>query len=254
MPDYTEEDVRQAERIVTGLLGERTEVPSIDGPLVVWDVETDAVDFNADLEILEMANAPCPALRVKEDLVPVALSLLFGPSLPWLTGRTRNPHRWRHHPFMHDWLYMLNDLSRDAFFETPFETMAREEARAAFVRGATVFLATRIAALRGEQPVAERWFGGTFVMLPRRISGPRIATPGCNFAVSTNSPGLRVFWSGAYRISPTFFGHPTTPTVGVLQSGTYVFGVDGGAYGKTVSWDTSAVISLPGSPHVHLNF
>lgn len=26
------------------------------------------------------------------------------------------------------------------------------------------------------------------------------------------------------------------------------------AYGNTVQWDTSAVITLPGSPHVHLNF
>ena len=81
-----------------------------------------------------------------------------------------------------------------------------------------------------------------------------MSTPGCNFTVSTNSTGLRVFWSGAYRVSPNYFNHPTTPTVSVLQSGTYVFGVDGGAYGNQIQWDLNAVVTLPGNPNVHLNY
>src|SRR3546814_13319664 len=62
----------------------------------------------------------------------------------------------------------------------------------------------------------------------QRNRGKYIQTPGCNFTVTTNSPGLRVFWSGAYWISPRYFGHPTSPTLSVLQSGTYIFGVAGG--------------------------
>ena len=255
MAEYTREDARQAERIVNGLLSDQAELPPIEGALVVSDVEADAAEFNSDLDILEMIGADCPAARVQDDLVPVALSLFFGPAWPWFPGSRRYTRRWRHHPFMHEWLHdVFRFDSKEDLFRSEFQTIPRDQARTAFSRNAIVFLATRIAALRDEQPVTGRWFGGTFALLPQRVGGPRVSTPGCNFAVSTNSPGLRVFWSGAYRISPNYFSHPTTPTVGVLQSGTYVFGVDGGAYGNTVQWDTSAVISLPGSPYVHLNF
>lgn len=255
MADYTREDAQQAERIVNGLLHEQADTPSLEGALVVSDVEADAAEFNSDLDLLEMIGADCPAARVQEDLVPVALSLVIGPGWPWFPGNRRHSRRWRHHPFMYEWMHeMFRFTSKEDPFRSEFQTMPREQARTAFSKGAVAFLATRIAALRDEQPAGGRWFGGTFAMLPRRVGGPRVPTPGCNFVVSTNSPGLRVFWSGAYRISPNYFSHPTTPTVGMLQSGTYVFGIDGGAYGNTVQWDTSAVIALPGSPHVHLNF
>ena len=90
--------------------------------------------------------------------------------------------------------------------------------------------------------------------LPRRARSSPIPTPGCNFTVTTNSSGLRVLWSGAYRISGNYFSHPTTPTASVLQSGSYIFGVDGGAYGTNAQWDKKAVVTLPGRPSMHLNF
>jgi hypothetical protein len=55
-------------------------------------------------------------------------------------------------------------------------------------------------------------------------------------------------------LSPNYFSHPTTPTIGVLQSGTYVFGVDGGAYGNQLQWDLRTVVTLPGSRYAHLNY
>jgi hypothetical protein len=57
----------------------------------------------------------------------------------------------------------------------------------------------------------------------QRSGGPRITALGCSFSVSSKSPDLRVFWSGTYYIFPSYFGHPTTPTVSVLQPGTYIF-------------------------------
>jgi hypothetical protein len=255
MANYTPEDAQYAERIVNGLLNEQGELPPIEGALVVADVEADAAEFRSDLDLLEMIGADCPATRVQEELVPVALSLLIGSSWPWFPGNRPFARRWRYHPFAYEWLHeMLRFTSKEDLFSSDLQTMPREQARAAFSRGVVAFLATRIAALRDEQPATGRWFGGTFLSLPRRVGGPRVSTPGCNFAISTNSSGLRVFWSGAYRVSANYFSHPTTPAVGVLQSGTYVFGIDGGAYGSTVQWDTNAVTTLPGSPHVHLNF
>lgn len=255
MADYTPEDVRQAERIVSGLVRDQAELPPLEGPLVVSDVEVDAAAFASDLEVLAMIGAGCPAARVEEDLVPVALSLLIGPVRSFLGRSPGLYRRWWHHPFIVDWLHdVLRFDQPSEFFNSELKTISHEHARASFSKRAVEFLATRIAAIRNRDSVGARWFGGTFAVLPQRRGGPRVSTPGCNFAVSTNSPGLRVFWSGAYRISPNYFSHPTTPTVGLLQAGTYVFGVDGGAYGNVVQWDISAVTSLPGHPHTHLNF
>ena len=59
--------------------------------------------------------------------------------------------------------------------------------------------------------------------------------------------------SGCRVTTGQYFGAPTTPAIGTLQSGTYVFGVDGGAY-TSVQWDKTAICTLPGQPSVHLNF
>ncbi len=135
--------------------------------------------------------------------------------------------------------------------------MSREEARETFIRRATDFLARRIAfvrALRDQRGPQTLWLGLSFLRFRQLTRGPQITTPGCTFTVSSNSSGLRVFWSGAYYVKPHYFNHPTSPTSSVLQSGTYIFGVDGGAYGSNIQWDLNAVVSLPGSPFVHLNY
>lgn len=75
-------------------------------------------------------------------------------------------------------------------------------------------------------------------------------TPGCTFSVNAISSGLRVHWSGAYRISGNYFSHPTSPASSVLQSGVYIFGVDGGAY-TSPRWDTCTKVTLPG-PHTSI--
>ena len=140
-----------------------------------------------------------------------------------------------------DQLYELTDLVR----------LPRREAERAFVERAAESLSHRVATAAGadkDPPDA-----AATISIPPTDGASAAHVAGCRFTVSTNTSGLRVFWSGAYYITRHYFGGPTTPAVGTLQSGTYVFGVDGGAY-TSVQWDKAAVCSLPGQPSVHLNF
>jgi hypothetical protein len=258
MPDYSDQEARKARRIVERLLDVDQEAPDIEDMLVVSDIESDAAEFVAEMRLLEAIGVDAPAVRVgEEELVPVALSLIAGTGWQRLPpmGGGRSP-AWHNHPFFHELAY---DYFRSFFEERErfpaFATISREHARSTFLKRASEFLATRLAAVNEYlKKRSNRWAGLAFLNMLQRTGGPRILTPGCHFSVSTNTTGLRVFWSGAYRVSPNYFSHPTTPTVGVLQSGTYVFGVDGGAYGNQIQWDLNAVVSLPGRPHAHLNY
>jgi len=258
MADYSDADAREARRIVERLLSSEAETLDVEGALVVSDIESDAAEFVSDLELLENVGLNVPAVRVGgEELVPVALSLAAGPGWPFypMMG-TKRSRGWRRHPLFLELTYdYLRSLSEKGDRFNGFEAMPREQARATFLTRATDFMATRIAAVRDfGRPQSHRWSGISFLNVMQRLGGPRVSTPGCHFTVSTNSNGLRVFWSGAYLVSPNYFSHPTTPTLGVLQSGTYVFGVDGGAYGNQIQWDLNAVVTLPGIPHAHLNY
>lgn len=257
MADYSEQESREARRIVDRLLAPQQEPPDIEGALVVSDVESDAAEFANELQLLEEVGVDAPAVRLgDQELVPVALSLIAGPAWPFSRSMWGPRLPWRGHPIFHEWAYFyVRSLFEGGDRPPGVETMSRDQARATFVRRATDFLATRMAALHEfERPQSHRWSSIAFLNVLQRAGGPRVSTPGCHFTVSTNSNGLRVFWSGAYRVSQNYFSHPTTPTLGVLQSGTYVFGVDGGAYGNQIQWDLNAVVTLPGSPHAHLNY
>src|SRR5687767_15516649 len=121
MADYTRDDARQAERIVNGLLSEETQIPPIEGALVVSDVESDADEFKSDLDLLEMVGADCPATRVQEELVPVALSLFIGSIWPRLPRNSRYARRWRRHPFLYEWLHdILPFDSNEELFPSGF--------------------------------------------------------------------------------------------------------------------------------------
>ena len=228
--------------------------------LSIIDVQAHAVEFRDDLEILSDFGTDIPSIRIGDGgPVPVSLSYLMFEGFPF-QPRFYGARRWRRYPHILLDEYVsraIRDI-RDGYAPIEgLEMISAGVARANFLRQATDFLATRISAIRaftGRGSEAPPPLGMNFLNILQRFGGPRITAPGCSFSVSSNSPGLRVFWSGAYYISPNYFGHPTTPTVSVLQSGIYVFGVDGGAYGSTVQWDTTAICSLPGKPSVHLNF
>jgi hypothetical protein len=129
------------------------------------------------------------------------------------------------------------------------------EARETFVRGASEFLAARIAGcrfFRGGRPPPDK--PPPELSMHKFIGGPPTKVAGCLFSVHTKSPGLSAYWSGAYLISSNYHGAPTTPATGVLQAGTYVFGVNGGAYGNPIQWDLNKVCTLPGTPSVTLDY
>jgi hypothetical protein len=119
-----------------------------------------------------------------------------------------------------------------------------------FRRSATRFLARRIHAV---VDLGREAWATAEVFAPTRLGHAPTPVPGCQFSVTTNSHGLRVVYSGAYRRSKGAFGAPTTPVRGALQSGDYQFGVDGGPYGQRGRWD-NAIVTLPGPATVHLHF
>lgn len=210
--------------------------------LVIFDVERDIARLRTELDLLDGVGLPAAGLLLPEEkeLVLVSLSVLIGE--PAGRGLIED--------VLHPWLFdqfSFRYVVERAMSTSPFESLSTEEARRSLARRTRDFLATRIAA-------AADGAGLTALLHMRHGRGraPR-PTPGCNFVVTTDNPGLRVHWSGAYALSANYFGHPTTPVQGVLQAGRYLFAVDGGAYGNVPQWDTSIVV-LPGSPHVHLNY
>jgi hypothetical protein len=256
MAEYSRQDAEYAANIVRRLTSREAEGLELEPDLVVSDVESDANTFSGDLSLLEDFNANMPAVPIAGEMVPVSLHFAMGRSAPW-PWPFGSDRPWRHQPFFQEYVYeVLRPILRDEGGIGGFTLMGREEARATFVRRATDFVATRIAAVRGyrNRDRDQTWLRPSLLSLPQLLRGRRVATPGCHFTVSSNSNGLRVFWSGAYYVTPNNFNHPTSPTSSVLQSGTYIFGVDGGAYGNNIQWDLNCVVSLPGQPYAHLNF
>ena len=257
---HSEDDAHFARSIVEGFLNRERGFVELERDLVVSDVEFDAIEFAAELEFLEDIDVEAPAVQIgaEWELVPVALPLAAGAPWPGYPLAPAFAERWwRRHPLF----YELADFYRRSWYREGtalqgLEAMPRKEARSTFLRRATDFLATRIAAIRDlHRGEVFTWPSSvSYLSLPQHSGGLVVSTPGCNFVVSTNSHGLRVFWSGAYRVSANYFSAPTSPASSVLQSGTYVFGVDGGAYGNQIQWDRNAVVTLPGSPSVHLNY
>ena len=259
MAEYSREDSAYAERIVSSLVNRETQGMELEPGLAVSDIEENANVFSDELSLLEEFGSDVPAARIADETVPVSLQVALGNSyrLPLFSSfGSGNGRPWRRHMFFYEELYHnLRNLFRERQLNG-FMWMNRQEARTAFDRRAVDFVATRVAAvrdLRNNEP-RQAWHRPTLLNLRQFLHSAPAATPGCHFTVSTNSNGLRVFWSGAYYVTPNNFNSPTTPTTSVLQAGTYVFGVDGGAYGNTIQWDFNLVVSLPGLPYAHMNF
>jgi hypothetical protein len=254
MAEYSDRDAEYAAYIVERLLAREMEGLQLELELepdvAVSDVKADAREFSQELVILERFDVPVPAVLIAEEEVPVSLSFAVRGSyesalvrsLRYLVGV--RPSR----------SYVYRFLRRYERGSTGLTLLSRDQARVTFFRRATDFLATRIAAVRSwrNQGGKPPWYHS--LSFPQLLRGQRVPRPGCRFTVSSNSNGLRVFWSGAYFLTPNYFSYPTSPAAGVLQSGTYIFGVDGGPYGNAIQWDRDSVVSLPGRPDVHLNY
>lgn len=247
MAIYTDQELSAANAIVRALF-ERSEEIEFPENLSIEDVENNAILYIEDLALLDFIELDAPALRVGKETIPIALPSPIRPL------NSKRPPFFDYGPypikFYKDWVraYLNSEFGE-------YVSIPTKEAREIFQRLAGEFLAVRTARLRilNEEQFSSRSL--PFLNVFRRVRGPRISSPGCIFTVTTNSPGLRVWWSGGYVISATFFGHPTSPTSSILQAGNYIFGVDGGAYGTVnKNWDTSGMVTLPGTPYYHLNF
>jgi hypothetical protein len=246
--DYSPEDAENARRIVERLLSRDIEGFDFAPHVALSDVESDARQFSDELDVVNRFGVGFPAVTIEDDKVPVSFGWVtaLAPASFFRTTFSRLP------PFYADLLYGSLRFQLESV-EYPIMTISSEQARETFVKRAAQFVATRIGGVRNlREPQSGSMFPA--LRLRRSIRGPQVVTPGCNFTITTNSNGLRVFWSGAYYVTPNNFNHPTSPTSSVLQSGTYIFGVDGGAYGNNIQWDLNCVVSLPGVPHAHLNY
>ncbi len=250
MTDPSSNDRDLARQLVDELLDpDIREVESPEG-VVLSDLEEDVEDFLSDLRWLRLVQLDVPAVSFGGSVVPVALSCLDPSGIR--LGESAGTDSLSPGPSSSIGRELEKRLLRSFDASSKAELVPHEKARASFFDRSVEFMATRVAALRS---LGATWRAGGDVRLPERLGGSPASIPGCAFDVMTNSPGLRVFWSGAYRISPRYFAAPTTPASSVLQSGTYVFGVDGGAYGSTIRWDHNAVITLPGpQAAVRLNY
>jgi hypothetical protein len=246
----SDEYVGHARYVAESLLS--TERADFDLPFdaAIADVELDANDFAVELDILEVHGADAPVVELRPDeFIPVAFSVInrrsfvddMGIGMARLRG-TRPFSIWTDE--------VLRTLATRQDLPPAIQLVSRDTARAGFVRRVTRFLATRFAAHDAFRN--EHWSHETLLARWRTDADP-VPVPGCEFSVSAKTGGLRVLYSGAYRLVERNFGYPTSPVVATLQSGDYLFGVDGGRYGNDAHWDR-AIVTLPGPPSVHLNY
>ena len=250
MAEYNQDDIQYSSEIVNALMEEDQPKLELRPSLVISDLEANSIEFKRDLDFLSAINQQVLALRLGDgDMVPVALSYFIYPPQYSNFRFFIRPQRVSAFIF-EDIIYQYENFIK-SLDDGPFTALSSERAKDIFKQKGTEFLATRVAGLRDQDSTFDS--NGPRLNLPPRIGQPSISTPGCIFKVSTNTTGLRVHWSGAYWIQANYFGHPTTPASSTLQSGTYIFGVDGGAY-NSIQWDTRTVVKLPGNPTVHLNY
>lgn len=231
----------RASRIADDLVREQ---PTGDGELALADVEEDTEQFNRQVELLEYLDLGVPAMAsdVHADVVPLSVHLV-APGAVAPSGPRRPPANPQ----------VVRDRVEDSFHAVGrsvpgFRVLPPPVARDLFRDRLRDFLAVRIDSLLDGPRRA-----GSVLRLPLHRGHHPSPVPGCTFVVTTDSVGLRVFWSGAYFVTANYFGAPTSPAAGTLQAGAYLFGVDGGAY-RSITWDVDAVVTLPGTPSVHLNF
>ena len=265
MPEPTDDQRRSAQEIVDRLFQVDewlaqpvpVRVEALPSGLSILDLELHAAQFHAELALLELLGRDFPTIPLDDEYrVPVSLAAafphLFGPSptVPLLA-----PHRYVRLYLDRYLRFFAPDLEQilDELYERMnLVPLKLRDAQRVFVERASESLSHRVAnALGADEDPHD---AATTISIPPTDGAAATLVAACRFTVSTNTSGLRVFWSGAYYITTgQYFGAPTTPAIGTLQSGTYVFGVDGGAY-TSVQWDKTAICTLPGQPSVHLNF
>jgi len=263
MPEFTKDDFYRAREIAEKLRqdwrrGDRDPRPfegDLEDGISIADVQVHADQFYDELETLAYLDIEYPGVHIDSgNPVPVSVT----EALP---------------KFFSDAFFLRRDLLRYVGFPDR-ERLSQElqrgmrrfgegvrwlsptEADDSFIARVTDFLACRLfgkRVLADDEPLRGCPPTATFTM-QKFVGGPLTQVNGCHFSVHTKSSQLDAYWSGAYLVTPNYHGRPTSPAIGPLQAGTYIFGVNGGAYGSQVKWDHNKVCTLPGVPSVFLSY
>ena len=222
MAEYTEQDAERASKIVEGLLEGERRFDGFEEGFSVVDVEAHAEEFRRDLYALGSIRFDFPAMEVAGGpAIPVSLRWFLNLSAPGWPDYGRVGRRITEDLYAEAIYYVLRERYRDRPLFDDIPALSLDGARANFSQRARVFLATRLSALRRPRRRGRR--PPNVLNIRQYAGGPRTQVAGCLFSVSTNSPGLRAFWSGANFISPTFLGGPTSPAVRSASSGNLRF-------------------------------
>ena len=240
MAEPTDDQLRSARVIVERLFPlhewlarpARDRVKSLPTGLSIIDLESHAARFQAVIAVLTFLEREFPALRlgrrIHRSRVPRSRVAPLVRSVPWaLASRVHVLPNGIPGSLPRAPCDRPPTASRSALRNVGFRSSEPERGEQTFVERSAESLSHRVAT--AESTDREPPPPTTTLNIPPTDGAPPAEVTGCQFTVNTNTSGLRVFWSGAYYIVPSFFGAPTTPAFGTLQSGTYVFGVDGGA-------------------------
>src|SRR3546814_2538739 len=154
------------------------------------DLEADAHEFSEELDLLDDLDLGVPAFRIggEGEQVPVTVSLALGGTWPLRFAFAQYANR---RLLRHLLLQELDFDLRGVLSPQDYETISPEQAQHAFIRRATEFLATRIAAMRSLTNASHRPDSKTsfsFLRLLQQTRGKYLHTPACNLLVTTNSP------------------------------------------------------------------
>lgn len=234
----------EARRIVTKLLGERTDAPESLGfdvrrGLYLADIDQEARQFKSEATAIRDFGLDFPAVRAAEDrIVPVALATI----LPYRGF----PFFWRYPFFPEHIRVALEDWKREK--SSLRLSLNINAAMEGFRSGMVEFLATRIYSVENffESGSPEFAVPTVALRLPETFLGVgRIATVGFTVNVNALTAGLRIHVSPTFWRNWRFFGTPTNPVVNTLTGGIYEFGADGGPYGTTTITPDSGTFDIP---------
>ena len=211
MPEPTDDQRRSAHEIVDRLFQidewlarpVPVRVEALLSGLSILDLEFHAPQFHAEIALLELLGLDSPAMPLDDEYhVPVSLAVvsphLFGPPLtvaPLAPLRYRRRYLDRYLSFFGPDLERILDELYERMNLVPLEL---REAQRVFVERASEALSHRVANAQGadEDPPDT----ATMINIPPTAGAAATLVATCRFTVSTNTSGLRVFWSGAYYI------------------------------------------------------
>lgn len=249
----------RAAKIIANILGDLpVEIPK-EATYSVVDVQIHAEQFRFERRLLEELHYPALVVDLPGGWrAPISFDILDFPD----DSLQRAEPLLRRSVALSD---IVRSRLRDALSraydrpnlrDLPISAVDPSVAQESFTRGAEAFVTTRIDyddRIRDDPRIADN-DGLMRSQGQHYVNGPPAAISGYLFPVSTVTIGLTAYWSGAYYITPNNHGGLTTPARGLLQAGTYVFGVSGHCYGPPPVFATSQVCTLPGATGVSLPY